>query len=182
MRTWFLEQLAMYAAYHRDGRNQATHHIGVPLIVYSLLVAASQLHLGTVPGLGAPGFGDPMALSLGSFLVVLMVAFYLSNVLSIGLIAALIYGVLYALAETVGQGPDVWMTFSICFVGGWVIQFIGHVFEGRRPALFTNATQVFMAPPFLIAEILFAMGLEKDLKTEIMARSVKYNAHPQAAP
>jgi uncharacterized membrane protein YGL010W len=178
MREWFLEQLAMYAAYHRDGRNQATHHVGVPLIVYALLVAASQVPLGAVPG---PN--EPLALSLGSFLLILLIAFYLSNVPVIGFIAAIIYGVLYALAEMVGRGDasTVWTTFVVCFVGGWIIQFIGHVFEGRRPALFTNATQVFMAPPFLIAEILFALGLEKGLEREVMTRSVKYNARPKAA-
>lgn len=177
MREWFLEQLAMYAAYHRDKRNQATHHIGVPLIVYSLLVAASQVPLGAVP------FGaSPLPLSLGTFLLFVLFAFYLSNVLIVGAVAMVIYGVLYGLAETVGQGEAsaVWTTFALCFVGGWIIQFIGHAFEGRRPALFTNATQIFMAPPFLIAEILFALGLEKDLEREVMTRSVKYNAIPKA--
>ena len=86
MRAWFVEQLAMYAAYHRDGRNQATHHIGVPLIVYSLLLAASQVHLITLPGPDGP-----LAFSLGSLILVALIAFYLSNVLVIGLIAALIY-------------------------------------------------------------------------------------------
>jgi uncharacterized membrane protein YGL010W len=176
MRDWFLEQLAMYAAYHRDVRNQATHHVGVPLIVYSLLVAASQVPLGAVPGPSGP-----IALTLGTFLIVLLITFYLSNIAIIGFLAALIYGVLYALAEMVGQGDTrtIWLTFFLCFVGGWVIQFIGHAFEGRRPALFTNATQIFMAPPFLIAEILFSLGQEKELEREIQLRSVKYNAVPK---
>jgi uncharacterized membrane protein YGL010W len=177
MRDWFLEQLAMYAAYHRDKRNQATHHIGVPLIVYALLVAASQVHLGSVP-LGPTGM---LPLSLGTLLLFVLFALYLSNVPVIGLIAVLIYGVLFALAETVGQGESVWSTFAVCFVGGWIIQFVGHAFEGRRPALFTNAVQVFMAPAFLIAEILFALGFEKGLEHDIMARSVKYNAVNKAA-
>lgn len=178
MRDWFLEQLAMYAAYHRDVRNQATHHVGVPLIVYSLLVAASQVQLGAVPG---PNGLIP--LSLGTFLLVLMLAFYLSNVPLIGFVAVLIYGLLYALAEIVGQGDSdtVWTTFAICFVGGWIIQFIGHIFEGRRPALFTNILQIFMAPPFLIAEILFALGFEKGLAHELDRRSVKYGARRGAA-
>jgi uncharacterized membrane protein YGL010W len=178
MREWFLEQLAMYAAYHRDRRNQMTHHIGVPLIVYALLVAASQVPLGSVP------FGEsPLPLSLGTLLLFVLFAFYLSNVFLIGFVAMIIYGVLYGVAETVGQGDpqEVWTTFAVCFVGGWIIQFVGHAFEGRRPALFTNATQVFMAPPFLIAEMLFALGIEKDLERDIMARSVKYNAAPKAA-
>ncbi|MBL8628445.1 MAG: DUF962 domain-containing protein [Rhodospirillaceae bacterium] len=178
MREWFMEQLAMYAAYHRDRRNQATHHVGVPLIVYSLLVAASQVHLGTVP------FGEsPLPLSLGAFLLFVLFAFYLSNLFVVGVIAMVIYGALYGVAETVGRGDpqSVWTTFALCFVGGWIIQFVGHIFEGRKPALFTNLTQIFMAPVFLIAEILFALGLEKDLERDVMARSVKYNVAPKAA-
>ncbi|MSQ86696.1 MAG: DUF962 domain-containing protein [Alphaproteobacteria bacterium] len=178
MREWFIEQLAMYAAYHRDGRNQATHHIGVPMIVYSLLLAASQAHLVTLPGPDGP-----LVFSLGSFIFVALVAFHLSNVFVIGLIAALIYGVLYALAESVGSRAPatVWTIFGICFVGGWIIQFVGHYFEGRRPAVFSNATQVFMAPPFLIAEMLFALGQQKNLEGEIQSRSVKYNAVSKTA-
>lgn len=38
-REWFLDRMGMYAAYHRDWRNQATHHVGVPLIVFSLILA-----------------------------------------------------------------------------------------------------------------------------------------------
>jgi uncharacterized membrane protein YGL010W len=178
MHEWFMEQLAMYAAYHRDKRNQATHHVGVPLIVYALLVAASQVHLGSVP------FGEtPLVLSLGTFLLFVLLAFYLSNVMIIGAIAMLIYGILYGVAETVGKSDSetVWTTFAVCFVGGWIIQFLGHVFEGRKPALFTNLTQIFMAPAFLIAEMLFSLGLEKDLERDVMARSVKYNAVSKAA-
>jgi uncharacterized membrane protein YGL010W len=87
-----------------------------------------------------------------------------------------IYGILYAAAEQVGQGSStfVWTTFGTCFVGGWIIQFVGHVFEGRRPALFVNALQVFMAPAFLIAEIFFLLGFQKDLQSALMQRSRKY--------
>lgn len=177
MRDWFLEQLAMYAAYHRDKRNQLTHHVGVPLIVYALLVAASQVHLGTVP------FGEsPLPLSLGTLILFVLCAFYMSNIAVIGFIAILIYGVLYGAAETVGQGEprDVWMTFAVCFIGGWIIQFVGHIFEGRRPAFLTNALQIFMAPPFLIAEILFSLGLEKGLEADLAARAVKFRASSAA--
>ena len=38
----FRRQLASYAAVHRDARNKATHFIGIPVIVFSLLVAATQ--------------------------------------------------------------------------------------------------------------------------------------------
>ncbi|MDX2224573.1 MAG: Mpo1-like protein [Rhodospirillaceae bacterium] len=167
MREWFLDQLAMYAAYHRDKRNQATHHIGVPLIVYALLVALTQLPL---PALG------PVPLTAATLVLVVLLAFYLMNLPAIGAVALLIYGALYAVAAEVGRmSPEVvWTTFGVCFVGGWIIQFVGHVFEGRRPALFNNILQIFMAPPFLIAEMMFAMGLERELARQIEVRKVKY--------
>ena len=31
-------QLAIYASYHRDERNRATHFIGIPAIVFTILV------------------------------------------------------------------------------------------------------------------------------------------------
>ena len=157
------EQMAMYAAYHRDWRNQATHHLGVPLIVYAMLVALSQVEIA-----------GPV--SAATVTLVLLLGFYLLNVPMIGAVATIIYGALYTVAVLVGAEDSgfVWTTFTVCFVGGWIIQFVGHVFEGRRPALFDNAVQVFMAPAFLIAEILFAAGLEQDLRRDIDRRHQKY--------
>ena len=40
---------------------------------------------------------------------------------------------------------------------------MGHVFEGRRPALSDNLFQIFIAPVFLVAEVFFALGLKPDL-------------------
>lgn len=163
MREWFLEQLAMYAAYHRDRRNQATHHVGVPLIVYALILALTQVSIvGSV--------------SAATVVLALLLGFYILNVPVVGAVSLLIYGLLYTLAVKVGaeEAGFVWTTFAACFVGGWIIQFVGHIFEGRRPALFDNAVQIFMAPPFLIAEILFAFGLEQDLARDIARRHTKY--------
>ena len=36
--SFFARQLATYASYHRDARNRATHFIGIPAIVFSILV------------------------------------------------------------------------------------------------------------------------------------------------
>ncbi|MCB2108473.1 MAG: DUF962 domain-containing protein [Rhodobacteraceae bacterium] len=167
MQQWFLEQLAMYAAYHRDKRNQATHHVGVPLIVYALLVALTQIPL--------PEFSD-LRMTGATLILVILLAFYLMNVPVIGAFAMVIYGILYIVAVEVGQlsANTVWTTFAACFVGGWIIQFIGHIFEGRRPAFLDNAVQIFMAPPFLIAEVLFSFGLQRELQRQIDLQMRKY--------
>ena len=58
-----------------------------------------------------------------------------------------------------GAAPG-WTWFAILFVGGWILQLVGHVFEGRKPALADNLFQIFVAPIFLAAEVFFALGLQ----------------------
>ncbi|SDD34482.1 DUF962 domain-containing protein [Kordiimonas lacus] len=167
MKTWFLEQLAMYSAYHRDGRNQATHHIGVPMIVFSLLVLTSTVPLMTL---------EVGRITLAAALIGVLLLYYIVNAPLIGTIAALIYGLLLYLAEILALEGVAFAvkSFAVLFIVGWAIQFTGHIFEGRKPALFDNLTQVFIAPAFLIAEVLFMMGLETGLKKEVEARAEKY--------
>jgi uncharacterized membrane protein YGL010W len=44
------QQMAFYAAYHRDWRNKLTHFIGVPLIVFGVMLVLSwvRVRLGPV--------------------------------------------------------------------------------------------------------------------------------------
>src|SRR3546814_17603312 len=35
---FFVKQMAMYSAYHRDARNRATHFIGIPAIVFAIFI------------------------------------------------------------------------------------------------------------------------------------------------
>src|SRR4029078_11998144 len=63
-----------------------------------------------------------------------------------------------------GQGTLAgWDAFALLFVGGWIIQLVGHAFEGRKPALADNLFQIFIAPIFLCAEIFFALGYKTRL-------------------
>jgi len=173
-RGWFVEQLAMYAGYHRDRRNQLTHHVGVPLIVFSLLLALTRVPLAQI---------DNFPLTAASVILALLLAFYIVAVPLTGIFTAIFYGVIYGVVVKIADGSaqTVWTIAAAGFAGGWVIQFIGHAFEGRRPALTVNLLQAFMAPPFLVAEMLFVLGLEKDLEIDLQQRSVKYFAKETAA-
>lgn len=167
MRNWFYEQMAMYSAYHKDWRNQLTHYLGVPMIVFSLLIIASTVQLIET---------ERGPITLASILMVILVLFYIVAAPLVGTIAAFLYGLLLFYAEAIGGlgFPLALQAFAVFFIGGWAIQFAGHIYEGRKPALFDNIMQVFMAPSFLIAEILFKLKLEQGLKAEIDARMPKY--------
>lgn len=167
MRSWFYEQMAMYSAYHTDCRNQMTHHVGVPMIVFSLLVLAAQVPLVAF---------EAGVMTLAGALIGVLLLMYIISAPLVGTVGVIIYSILLYYAERIAaQGATVALTtFGVLFVLGWIIQFWGHAYEGRRPALFDNLLQIFMAPSFLIAEILFSLGLEKGLKAEIQARMPKY--------
>jgi len=66
--------------------------------------------------------------------------------------------------------------FLALFVGGWALQLWGHVYEGRKPALVDNLFQVFVAPIFLAAEALFALGYKPKLHEEVQRRAMQMRA------
>ena len=168
LRNWVLEQLAMYAAYHRDRRNQATHHVGVPVIVFSLLLAFDQITLAS---------GDGLRISLGLVFIGGLIGLYLLTIPMVGVLALAFYTPVYLLATAVAHDQAMSVA-GVCFCAGWAVQFCGHVFEGRRPALFDNFVQVFMAPGFLLAEMLFGVGGGTGLASDLEARSAKYAILP----
>jgi len=67
-----------------------------------------------------------------------------------------------ALAGALGPSSTV-VAFGVLFVGGWALQFLGHHYEGKRPALLDNIFQGFVGPMFLVAESLVASGYRADL-------------------
>lgn len=155
------DQLAQYAAYHRDRRNIATHFVGIPMIVVAVATLLSR------PGFDATGWLTPALLVTG-----LTVAYYLLLDLRFGLAMA----VAMALSLWVGhwfaaQSTAMWLTGGIgLFVVGWVLQFIGHYYEGKKPAFVDDLVGLVIGPLFVMAEAAFALGLRNDERQRIEAR------------
>jgi uncharacterized membrane protein YGL010W len=57
------------------------------------------------------------------------------------------------------------------FVVGWVIQFIGHAFEGRKPAFVDDLVGLLIGPLFLVAEVAFALGLRPEVLLAVEAKA-----------
>src|SRR6185436_7239193 len=75
------------------------------------------------------------------------------------------------------QGAAVgWTVFGVLFVGGWIVQLVGHKLEGRKPALADNLFQIFIAPIFLCAELFFALGYKPKLHAAVQERALKLRA------
>ncbi len=162
------EQMSFYAAYHQDARNKATHFLGVPMIIVSLFIplALLRVDLGGFVLTGATVFAA----------VVLIYYVFLDALLALAtaiFTATLLLGAHWIVA----QGPlATWVAFGVLFVGGWVIQLVGHAFEGRKPALADNLFQIFIAPIFLCAELFFALGYKPKLHAAVQERALRMRA------
>ena len=157
------ELMAQYAAYHRDRRNIVSHFIGVPLIVFGVgaLLARPEFTLG--------GFVcTPAGLA---FLAT--AAWYLTrgNIV-LGVATAVVVGLLIAAGHRAADASTtVWLATGIgAFALGWVIQFVGHYYEGRKPAFADDLIGLLVGPMFVVGEWLFALGWGKPLLAEIEGR------------
>ncbi|MFZ9433281.1 MAG: Mpo1-like protein, partial [Burkholderiaceae bacterium] len=57
------------------------------------------------------------------------------------------------------------------FTIGWVIQFIGHYYEGRKPAFVDDLIGLLVGPMFVCAEVLFALRLCRPTREAIEAEA-----------
>ena len=164
------DQMSFYAAYHQDARNKATHFIGVPAIMLSLFIPLSWIRFD----IGLAGISISAAMVFAA--IVLAYYFMLDVPLALAMFVvtcALVWGGQQIADLGALQG---WMWFAILFVGGWILQLVGHVFEGRKPALADNLFQIFVAPVFLAAEVFFALGYKPRLHSAMQERAMRMRA------
>lgn len=169
------ELMVQYARYHRDRRNIATHMVGVPMIVFGVGVLLARADVG---------FGDS-GLTMAWLAWALATAWYVSRGhLLLGLAVSAANALLFGLAHLVSAGSVAnWLTWGLGFFGlGWVIQFIGHYYEGKKPAFADDLVGLLVGPMFVSAEALFSMGLAQPLLREVEKRAgptvIRDVAHP----
>lgn len=153
------QHLSQYALYHRDERNILTHYLGIPLIVIAIfsLLSIPLFSLGAI------------TLTPTLLLFTATALFYFRLDLRFGLVMLLFSGSCLAMALRLAAQPlTVWLSSAISlFVIGWVLQFIGHYFEGKKPAFVDDIVGLFVGPLFIIAELSFKLGLRKTLQQDI---------------
>ena len=156
------DHLAQYAAYHRDSRNLLSHFIGIPMIVLAVAVLLSR------PGVEVVGlwFSPVVLVALAATL------FYLRLDLRFGvLMGAVLLLCVWVGALLAQQATAVWLSAGVgLFVVGWIIQFVGHYYEGRKPAFVDDLTGLIIGPLLVAAELGFILGWREPLRQAIEAR------------
>jgi uncharacterized membrane protein YGL010W len=166
-----VDLMVQYAEYHRDKRNIATHFIGIPIIVFALGVLLAPASVA--------GF------SLAWLAWALATGWYLTcGNLVLGVATSVVNGVLIAVAQPLAAlGMVNWLVWGIgAFVLGWIVQFVGHYYEGRKPAFADDLVGLLIGPMFVVGEWLFALGWRPDLLAEIESRAGPTHLRDLAAP
>jgi uncharacterized membrane protein YGL010W len=170
-----VDHLSQYAAYHRDPRNIASHFIGIPLIVVAVAVLLSRPQWS----LGGLWISPAVVVALAS------AWFYLRLEVKLGVLMTVLMGLsVWAGHVLAQQSTMVWLSSGLAmFVVGWVIQFVGHHYEGRKPAFVDDVSGLIVGPLFVVAELAFMLGMRHELKEQIEARAgvVQVNPNKKAA-
>ena len=168
-----VDHLSQYAAYHRDPRNIVSHFIGIPLIVVAVAVLLSRPEWS----LGGLWVSPAVVVALAS------AWFYLRLELQLGVLMTLLMGLSVWIGHALAQQSTlVWLSSGLAmFVIGWVIQFVGHHYEGRKPAFVDDISGLIVGPLFVVAEVAFLLGMRQELKAQIEARAGVVRVNPNRA-
>jgi uncharacterized membrane protein YGL010W len=159
-----LEQnLTQYAAYHRDRRNIATHFAGIPMIVFAIVLALATVWIPA----------GPLTVTLAACLSLAASLYYFRLDFRFGLAMALLLFAGCAAASEITHRAGTATSLGIAaalFVVGWALQFLGHRYEGMKPAFYDDARQLLIGPLFVLAEAVFLLGGRAALRRYIEER------------
>jgi uncharacterized membrane protein YGL010W len=145
-----------YASSHVNKTNKIIHWICVPPIVWTVVALLWSLPF---PGeLSVMGIPVNWAVIVMVFLQIYY--FKLSTPLALGfIIVNIALLMLTAYIASISPWP-LWQVAVMVFVLAWIGQFIGHVFEGKRPSFFKDVQFLLIGPLWLLAAVYRTAGIK----------------------
>ena len=130
-----------YASHHRTQGNKRMHRLGIPLIVFSLIGLLARI-----------GIASQGAVRIDAALVLIAAAtvFYLFLEWRLAILMLIVMVPMYLGARMLPPSVN-W----VLFVGGWILQFVGHsVYEKRQPAFLNNLVHLLVGPLWVLNDII----------------------------
>jgi uncharacterized membrane protein YGL010W len=163
MRDLFHRQLAVYAQFHRDPHNCATHFVGIPMLFLAVILPlqAVRIYIG------------PYEVPISVLLTLPAIVGWLLLDLGVGAALSLLLCPLFVAAALINRhgAALMWSTAAVLFVVGWFFQLLGHaVFEGRKPAFMDDLSHTLIGPMFVVTKLLVALGFRRDLRPHLSSR------------
>jgi uncharacterized membrane protein YGL010W len=138
-----------YAQSHQNKANIIIHWFCVPIIFYC---TSGILWCIPMPE-SFKSIGFPI--NLGTIGLVLAFIYYslLSRILSYGMILVIsgMISLQYSIINS--YGTKIWIPYLIIFWVAWILQFIGHDKEGKKPAFMKDFQYLLVGPFYLLGKI-----------------------------
>ncbi|MDO9402994.1 MAG: DUF962 domain-containing protein [Polaromonas sp.] len=132
--------LAHYGESHQNPRNELIHFIAIPVIMLSLVGMLFAAH----PWVAYAFIGASMV-----YYARLSLVFLFTMVLWSALTLALVFA----------MGTHVLPVSVALFVGAWVLQFIGHRMEGKKPSFLEDIQYLWVGPLFVLSKLFLKLGV-----------------------
>jgi len=132
--------IAHYGQSHQNPGNEVIHFIAIPLIMLSLVGMLFALHPYVAYAFVAASMVYYARLSM-VFLATMMVWSALT------------------LAVVMTLGANVLPVSVAIFVGAWILQFIGHKMEGKKPSFFEDIQYLWVGPLFVLSKLFGKLGV-----------------------
>ena len=147
---WFDE----YAESHSNPRNEVLHFICVPAIVVTVIG-----FLWAIPVPEAAAAASPW-LNFATLAVAVGIVYYFTLSWRLGLgAAAVLVAMLFIVRWLDTLAWPLWLTCLAIFVIGWIGQFIGHAYEGKRPSFTKDLEFLMIGPLWLLGHLYRRLGI-----------------------
>jgi uncharacterized membrane protein YGL010W len=133
--------LAHYGSSHTHPTNELIHFAAIPLIMLSLCGLLFALHPWAAYAFIAASMVYYARLSVVCFVSMLVWSFA---------ILALVHA----------MGSAVLIASVAIFIGAWIIQFIGHKIEGKKPSFFEDLQYLWVGPLFVLSKLFVKLGIK----------------------
>ena len=146
--------LAAYNEHHEKSLNQAIHYVAIPMICWSIFAGLAALPFPAGwefwPGLGWATVGA---------IVASLYYFTFSKMVGLGAAVSLaIYLLIIAIVDHAFETP-LWLVALSVFALAWVLQFIGHKIEGKKPKFFDDLRYLLIGPIWVLVALYRLFGI-----------------------
>lgn len=144
-----------YGESHQNRANKIIHWIAVPAIVWTVVALLWSIPFPFESGVKI------VPVNWATILLLMAQIYWFRLSLSLGLGLLLFNTLVIQLTVLVPHfsNQPLWRLALMVFVAAWILQFIGHAIEGKRPSFFKDLQFLLIGPAWLMAFIYRSLGL-----------------------
>jgi len=144
-----------YGDSHVNRTNKLIHWVCVPPIVWSVVAL-----LWSIP-FPAALQSDSIPINWATIALLLTQIYYFRLSVRLGT-GILLFNLFLLWLTTIIEAASPWPLWQVAvgvFVVAWIGQFIGHIFEGKRPSFFKDVQFLLIGPAWLMSFVYKTLGL-----------------------